>query len=80
MISALFSLRFGFCWVSPKPPSAVLSGLESFAMWPYDLSGYLLKHGVESTPVRAMGKIRAHHVRITTFIHATEDEDKVLGK
>ncbi|NJE75436.1 RNA-binding protein [Thermococcus sp. ES12] len=25
-----------------------------------------------------MGKIRAHHVRITTFIQATEDEDKVL--
>ncbi len=22
--------------------------------------------------------IRAHHIRITTFIHATEDEDKVL--
>jgi len=40
--------------------------------------GYLLKHGIESTPVRAMAKIRAHHVRITTFIHATEDEDKVL--
>ncbi|ASI99871.1 RNA-binding protein [Thermococcus celer] len=25
-----------------------------------------------------MAKIRAHHVRITTFIQATEDEDKVL--
>ena len=25
-----------------------------------------------------MVKIRAHHVRITTFIQATEDEDKVL--
>jgi hypothetical protein len=25
-----------------------------------------------------MGKIGAHHVRITTFIQATEDEDKVL--
>ncbi len=25
-----------------------------------------------------MGKIRAHHIRITTFIQATEDEDKVL--
>ncbi|NJE06512.1 RNA-binding protein [Thermococcus sp. M36] len=25
-----------------------------------------------------MAKIRAHHIRITTFIHATEDEDKVL--
>ncbi|ACJ15630.1 predicted exosome subunit, DUF54 family [Thermococcus onnurineus NA1] len=25
-----------------------------------------------------MAKIKAHHVRLTTFIHATEDEDKVL--
>ncbi len=25
-----------------------------------------------------MAKITAHHVRLTTFIHATEDEDKVL--
>ncbi|WP_297091577.1 RNA-binding protein [Thermococcus sp.] len=25
-----------------------------------------------------MANLRAHHVRITTFIHATEDEDKVL--
>ncbi|WP_297074149.1 RNA-binding protein [Thermococcus sp.] len=25
-----------------------------------------------------MAKLQAHHVRLTTFIHATEDEDKVL--
>lgn len=25
-----------------------------------------------------MAKLEAHHVRLTTFIHATEDEDKVL--
>ncbi|WP_297550488.1 RNA-binding protein, partial [Thermococcus sp.] len=25
-----------------------------------------------------MAKLRAHHVRLTTFIQATEDEDKVL--
>ncbi|NJE84911.1 RNA-binding protein [Thermococcus sp. CX2] len=25
-----------------------------------------------------MAKIKAHHIRLTTFIHATEDEDKVL--
>ncbi|NJE42640.1 RNA-binding protein [Thermococcus sp. GR6] len=25
-----------------------------------------------------MAKIKVHHVRLTTFIHATEDEDKVL--
>ena len=25
-----------------------------------------------------MANLRVHHVRITTFIHATEDEDKVL--
>jgi len=31
-----------------------------------------------SSQVFSVGHVRAHHVRLTTFIHATEDEDKVL--